>query len=94
MKTLHLIFTWALLAVVSHSTLASDTYKITLWNQHAGDSNERGTRACKIEAFKDGKVVWKNDSFKLLWRPNQDIKSSVSIPLPATSPGIDAIKVP
>jgi hypothetical protein len=92
MKTPLIIFTAVLLAV-SHPVLASDTYKLTLWNQHNGDSNERGTKTCKIEAFKDGKVVWKNDAFKLLWRPNQDNKSSLSIPVPSTATGIDAFKI-
>jgi len=83
----------AAIACAVSSLHAADTYKLTLWNQHNGDNGERGTTACKIEALKDGKVVWKNDKFKLLWRLKQDTKGTVSIPLPPTSPGIDEIKV-
>ncbi len=70
---------------------APDTYKLTLWNQHNGNSNDRGTKTCKIQALKDGKVVWENNQFKMLWRPAQDVKRSITIPLKAGK--VDTFKI-
>lgn len=92
MKSSPLIIAAALICLPIFSSHAdSDEYKLVLWNQHNGTNNDRGTKTCKIEALKNGAVVWTQEKLGLPWHPNKDDKAAVVIP--AQLDRIDEIRV-
>ena len=57
-----------------------EEYELILWNQFNGAAKDRGTKACKIEAFSGASVIWKADRLEIPWNAGADTKASVKIP--------------
>ena len=70
--------------------IAADTaeFELVLWNQHNGEDRDRGTKTCKVEVFSGNNLLWKKDKINVVWVPDADVKTSISIPRLSGLPGL------
>jgi len=54
----------------THATLPLHT--LTIWNQHNGPHNDRGTTKLSIEVLYKGKTVWEKKETKVNWKKSTD----------------------
>jgi serine/threonine protein kinase len=58
-----------------------DSATLEIWNQHAGETNGRGTKQCNVVLLQGNRELWRRDKIDLEWKPDQDCVTTLSLPV-------------